>query len=994
VLTLAAVAPADLWFADGGACRTFALSELVALDAPDGADAQDEPLFLRFDTAMEDGEGEGGSLASRGAVYVWATTPIWYAGGFLGIANTSVGYSVGEGAAEVRATAALLAAHGASLRLTFCPTCSEAWYGLRASLSLSASSARAVKVRHAGPPPRSAIVDGDGGALSWRIYEADTRRLTVRGYSHLQSGAAAASGAGSSSNETCATASAVAASIEGSFAYLPNPLGLPAAATCARSYAAAVETTDGSYGFGVSVPSGLAGVPSSVSLALDYGDAATYASVTHHLPLHASHDTPPGGTPVERWLDTAYAQPRAGGDGAVGGALFSTLPAYEEGAVLDWTGTKVSLVAGMDVAASAADPCLEEAADDAVGDGDEASGSGEAAAPPPYEGCAVADASGNFSFSAVPPGMYTLRVESLGAAAAAASGGGDAALRAVPLARNVASGEGVVRLGVMLVTAKEAAQGTTRVALSWRSGRADLAVRAVFPYEPPCHDDAQATCAGPSEPCYWEPLCETPWYDPHSGLGCNAGGVAWNCRFCGFGPFPDCPEEASAAVAAGAGAGTDGVCEVFEGRPECADTTWSKPALAGGGGARTQQVVTIGAKAAANYSIFGFTQEARLCSGYGLPSSVALPGGGEFVDCMGSCATGRGYCYADGELCANCVLWEPDAAKGEVSCYEGAGATSGAQGGKLPGTAEWLADPSCAANNDAANSSAAGAGVALPAPGPLAAGCGRLEGELQLISGAAQVGPTVHLPWWQPERGVEGSRGICINAAAETAPVASFPNAPLAFGEYVAWRKALSTPSPCFAPSCHAAGRWTLHWSSRPWQPSSWKSVANPRATSCDVWRARWAAAVADAPDTAAAAGACDAHLPHAEGASSLAACGVAPPASSVARLALTFDVAADESLLLALSDTPSAGCATVNGVDVPWSDTVDGWLVLSPAAVYAGTQLLEWYGYGMPGAAPPEVTLRFTQDASMVEAYEASPESGVPEANLQQIGEAQLCNA
>ena len=30
----------------------------------------------------------------------------------------------------------------------------------------------------------------------------------------------------------------------------------------------------------------------------------------------------------------------------------------------------------------------------------------------------------------------------------------------------------------------------------------------------------------------------------------------------------------------------------------------------------------------------------------------------------------------------------------------------------------------------------------------------------------------------------------------------------------------------------------------------------------------------------------------------------------------------------------------------------------------------------------------------STVEAYEASPESGVPETNLQQIGEAQLCNA
>ena len=27
----------------------------------------------------------------------------------------------------------------------------------------------------------------------------------------------------------------------------------------------------------------------------------------------------------------------------------------------------------------------------------------------------------------------------------------------------------------------------------------------------------------------------------HNGLGCNAGGVTWNCRFCGFGTFEACP---------------------------------------------------------------------------------------------------------------------------------------------------------------------------------------------------------------------------------------------------------------------------------------------------------------------------------------------------------------------------------------------------------------------------------------------------------------------
>ena len=41
------------------------------------------------------------------------------------------------------------------------------------------------------------------------------------------------------------------------------------------------------------------------------------------------------------------------------------------------------------------------------------------------------------------------------------------------------------------------------------------------------------------------------------------------------------------------------------------------------------------------------------------------------VDCLGDCATGRGYCYAHpAGLCGSCVLWAPDAAAGEVSCYE------------------------------------------------------------------------------------------------------------------------------------------------------------------------------------------------------------------------------------------------------------------------------------------------------------------------------------
>ena len=89
------------------------------------------------------------------------------------------------------------------------------------------------------------------------------------------------------------------------------------------------------------------------------------------------------------------------------------------------------------------------------------------------------------------------------------------------------------------------------------------------------------------------------------------------------------------------------------------------------------------------YGVF-LTTQSRLCRGYGLPSSTTLPGGGAFVDCIGNCQTGRGYCYASGQLCASCVLWDPDPSRGEVQCVS-------PQGGAVPGSPEWDAgqcDPS------------------------------------------------------------------------------------------------------------------------------------------------------------------------------------------------------------------------------------------------------------------------------------------------------------
>ena len=52
-----------------------------------------------------------------------------------------------------------------------------------------------------------------------------------------------------------------------------------------------------------------------------------------------------------------------------------------------------------------------------------------------------------------------------------------------------------------------------------------------------CNLYASPACAGPSEPCYYDPACALGTVS----LGCNAGGVHPNCRFCGFGGFEGIP---------------------------------------------------------------------------------------------------------------------------------------------------------------------------------------------------------------------------------------------------------------------------------------------------------------------------------------------------------------------------------------------------------------------------------------------------------------------
>ena len=786
--------------------------------------------------------------------------------------------------------------------------------------------------------------------------------------------------------------------------------------------------------------------------------AAAYARTTRALPLHVAYDTPPGGVALERWLSTVYLTGQLSGASTIDGTLFSVLdvataaqqcenscfnaytsdgycsdggPGSEyahcalgadcadcgpralicvEGAAnndetcissppaLDWSGTVVSLHAGVDTGDDTFTPGAYDASLVAT--------------------ATITNSTGTFGFSGLAPGTYTLRVRSVGPAVVAGS-----TFTPAPYALSVPVGAAGVQLGVVLVDETEIATANkTRVVLRWDAARSDLELRAVFPYNPPCHDDARAVCTGnPTELCVYDAACAEPWSDLYGGLGCNAGGVAQTCRFCGFGSFPDCPttDAAAAAAATGAADSLEGLCEVFEGRDECAEATWSEAA-----GGMPAHAITMSAWAPANYSFFGLAQQARLCSGYQMPSSASLPGGAAtYVDCVGSCATGRGYCYAAGELCANCVLWEPDAAVGEVSCYAQGG---GAQGGPLPGTVDWLlaADrqaPACNYGGTASINEAAAAGISLPEPAPIVAGCSRLEGSLQLLNGATPAGVTVHLPWGRHSDAVRGARGICVNAAAAS-PAAAFPNARLTNDEYLSWRDSLTTPSPCYEPTCQSVGPWTLHWSSRAWQPPSKTDLTN---LDCRAWRNAWEYAVAAQPGASPTgkgvglgSGACDAHLPTADGVSSVTACGAVPPSSTIVRLALTLYSAGSDELMLALATTSTLGCAAVNGAEVAWGGAVGGWLPLRLHAD-AGVNVVEFFGYGSGVAADdgsyagyPEVSLRYASTADYtapadvaagrdaISSYLSDASAGLSGKGMLRIGErnvaggAQLCQA
>ena len=123
----------------------------------------------------------------------------------------------------------------------------------------------------------------------------------------------------------------------------------------------------------------------------------------------------------------------------------------------------------------------------------------------------------------------------------------------------------------------------------------------------------------------------------------------------------------------------------------CTPSTTVDPALAAGF-ARAEVIMLESIQSEGPYLV-GVDAPLRLCHGY----QLAAPGGAT-VDCVGNCASGKGYCRALGDVCAPCVLWhgstpglDPGSGPGgDAEPNQPALCPPGeAQGGPLPYTAEW-----------------------------------------------------------------------------------------------------------------------------------------------------------------------------------------------------------------------------------------------------------------------------------------------------------------
>ena len=382
----------------------------------------------------------------------------------------------------------------------------------------------------------------------------------------------------------------------------------------------------------------------------------SFTSVTQYLPYVASEEfllwQPQ--EPLVLWQDTVWMVPTEESGVTqtprIGGTIISALPDLQP--ELDEPGVIVlTLHHGMD------------------------STSTELVYP---EATAITTEGGYFQFSqSVAPGMYTVRVR------AAESTG----YVVVPDVFNVLWNEGTARLHLLLLTGRSLAARETHALLTW-DATLNVGLHLNFPLA------SSAVASRHLQDNEAEEL-ETAFESQAEGASqANEHEVEAS-------PPPSLPAliEGSENEVQQPGSAIPSInadeqeavpssqqlqCHVWAGRRECGGVSWAR-SLADG-----SEVLTFNEWAAGTaYSLYAVFGERR-CSGYEVESSATLPGGGAdgYVDCVGNCQTGRGYCYSggDGRACGNCVLWDPVSEHGEFLCWE-FGATP--QGGPLPETAEW-----------------------------------------------------------------------------------------------------------------------------------------------------------------------------------------------------------------------------------------------------------------------------------------------------------------
>ena len=445
------------------------------------------------------------------------------------------------------------------------------------------------------------------------------------------------------------------------------------------------------------------------------------------------------------------------------------------------------------------------------------------------------------------------------------------------------------------------------------------------------------------------------------------------------------------------------------------------------------EAVVLGSVLESTYAAF-VASFPLLCEGYGRPSDRDTPGGGDSVDCVGNCETGRGYCYATRDsfgrdICANCVLWDPQSARDEVLCDWARFGPP--QGGPLPGTEAWESSvkpdggvQACAtelAEAWAEREDVSGLGATTCA----APDSGGVGSSVELLRGVESL-MTVQVPALPRSSLVPGATHaqlVCLDGWSDPSTPEAYPASSggvvLSSAAYLSVLQG-ATPAEVGVCGAHGSGGDAPvacdheDLASDAWVMVSTRTVAanaeDAREAAeegdmgCGHWREAWEAAVSR-PAMGGVGRTCDGFVDSGEVVSSSAACGAAAGlpapdgAATITRFVYHFP-RRYEGTYPAIEHRGGGGrvvCLSVDGVPKPPPVAGGGYVDASPRISYP-FGMVEAYAYTAAGEAPPVLRVReplpsgLGLDGGAAPYLQALGEGAVDIEYLAPVGKEKLC--